>query len=284
MFDFLPFIFQKNPDKYLDRANKIELEVHSTKDKSKKNKLRRKVRKNILKYLKRNYIELDDYPLPIRGGRWEITQGNTTKYTHRGHSNRFCWDFELVDHENNFHPEYGRDHKKDSQGNYSMGQLIYAVDSGRLVVGFRDPGNLDSSNIIVIHHRKTPNSPYDGTRSIYDHIADNGFVAGVDDYDSLSAKYAGQYYSPGIDVEQGQIIGVIGDTGTSYSHLHFSIKYRELGNLSLPICFEDYWTDRGDKMPKHYHSGVPLEDNIVGFSQHDIIAPLIPKSLSSHNR
>lgn len=215
---------------FLEMANHLEKEMWEIGDKYIEAILREEIRKRVIKYLSEKKIFLKKYPLPVGPGRWEITQGNVTPYTHKGQTNRFCWDFERIDRQGNFHPVHGRDHKKDPSGSYSIQQPVYAVDSGKLILGFRDPDNDDSSNIIVIKHD-------DGTKAIYDHIDDNGFI-GVD-YERLKERYAGKYHVPRIRVKQGELIGYIGYTGTPYAHLHFSVKYKELGNLSLPVEFEE---------------------------------------------
>lgn len=214
---------------------------------------REKIRKMMESYFRSQGIQLKSYSLPIKHGRWKITQGNTTKYTHQG-KNQFSWDFELVDVNGCLHPD-GIPHKEKPKENYSYEMPIYAVEKGR--VWLRDGGvdGKEPSNIIVIHHD-------DGTRAIYDHIRPNGFKVKKGDH-----------------VKRGQIIGYIGYTGTSYPHIHFSIKMKKADDWTLPVCFKRYFLiNPKTSEVKKVNNGVPLEGDIIASTSKEVQTPSIPKN------
>jgi hypothetical protein len=263
-----------DPLSFLKQAEDLEKQVQSEPNFWVREQLRAKIRAHVNSYLRFQNIELKTYPLPIRDGRWEITQGNTTTGSHKGETNRFCWDFELIDKNKDFDPDHGREHKIDPDNNYCMWKPFYAIDSGRISYYFRDKSDLDTENMIIIKHRETPESDYDGTRAIYCHMPDGGF-AGIDNFDELAKKYEGKYYYPGHDVKQGDLIGYIGWTGTYYAHLHFSMKYKGIGqydNLSLPIEFEKFYYPMGIKRENTY----PIWGDVISYSRTEAIHPSIP--------
>jgi len=213
---------------------------------------RAKIREMMESYFHDQGIKLKSYYLPIRHGRWKITQGNTTQYTHQG-KNQFSWDFELVDVNGCFHPDC-ISHKEKPKENYSYGMPIYAVEKGRVWLSYGNVDGKEPSNIIVIHHD-------DGTRAIYDHIRPNGFKV-----------------KKGDRVKRGQIIGYIGYTGTSYPHIHFSIKMEKADNWTLPVRFKRYFLiNPKSSDTKRVDNGVPLEGDIIAATSKEAQRPSIPK-------
>jgi hypothetical protein len=213
---------------------------------------RAKIREIMESYFRDQGIKLKSYYLPVRHGRWKITQGNTTKYTHQG-ENQFSWDFELVDVNGCFHADC-LPHREKPKENYSYGMPIYAVETGR--VWLRDGGEdgKEPSNIIVIYHN-------DGTKAIYDHIRPDGFKV-----------------KKGERVKRGQLIGYIGYTGTSYPHIHFSIRMKKADNWTLPVRFKRYFLINPKTSDiKRVYDGVPLEGDIVAATFKEAETPSIPE-------
>ena len=211
-------------------------------------------------YFRAAGVEMNSYKLPFKHGRWKITQGNTTKYSHSyRRKNLFCWDFELVDTLGRLHPQ-GLSHKKKPSENYSYGMPVYAVEQGR--VWIRDGGTdgEEPSNIVVVYHG-------DGTRSIYDHIKPAGFKVGKDD-----------------QVEAGQLLGYIGFTGTKYPHIHFSVKVKKPDNWTIPVRFDEYYLcDPTTRKIAKIRDGVPLEDQIITATHEEAEKPSLPAN-SSRNK
>jgi Lectin C-type domain/Peptidase family M23 len=218
-----------------------------------KHRVRAEIRRVMEAFLAERNVELQPVALPFREGRWKVTQGNSTVYTHRGR-NQFSWDFELVDGDGFRHP-LAMGVTRRPRENHSFGQPIYAALAGRVWTqsGAVDGG--EKNNIIVIHHA-------DGTRSVYDHVRHSGFEVKTRDI-----------------VERGQLIGYVGYTGVSYPHIHFSVRLAALDNWTLPVRFASYYVVDSDLNEfTHVRDGVPTEGQIVAATLKEARTPSVPVS------
>lgn len=213
---------------------------------------RAEIRRTMELYFRDQQVPLRSYPLPFKQGRWKITQGNSTVYSH-SRLNQFCWDFELVDRSGFRHP-LGLDATLRPQENYSYGAPIHAVAPGRTWTRTGGTDGTDPSNIIVIHHD-------DGTRAIYDHIRPGGCQV-----------------KTGQRVESGQLIGHVGYTGTSYPHIHFSVRTAAVDDWTLPVRFDEYHRfDPNTNAITKVLDGVPLEGQIIAATVDEARDPSSPK-------
>ncbi|MCP4247768.1 MAG: peptidoglycan DD-metalloendopeptidase family protein [bacterium] len=217
---------------------------------------RSEIRRTMETFLAKRNLSTPSLSLPFVRGRWKITQGNSTEYSHSG-KNQFSWDFELVDLDGFRHP-LGVGPTEHPRENYSYGQPIYAARAGRVWIqdGGQDGGA--KSNLIVIHHG-------DGTRAIYDHIRPGGFECKTGD-----------------TVEHGERIGFVGYTGVSYPHLHFSVRRSKLDDWTLPVRFTSYYLiDPKSRRVVEARNGAPLEGQIIAATQHEATGPSVPTWESS---
>ena len=209
------------------------------------------IRRTMEAFLAKRKLSTPSFSLPFKHGRWKITQGNSTVYSHSG-KNQFSWDFELVDLDGFRHP-LGIGPTERPRENYSYDQPIYAARAGRVWIrsGGQDGGA--ESNLIVIHHG-------DGTRAIYDHIRSGGFECKTGD-----------------TVEHGQRIGLVGYTGVSYPHIHFSVRLSKLDDWTLPIRFTSYYLiDPKSQRAVEVRDGAPLEGQIIAATQQEATGPSVP--------
>lgn len=221
-----------------------------------KSRARAEIRRLMEAFLAKRELSTASFSLPFERGRWMITQGNSTVYTHSG-KNQFSWDFELVDLDGFRHPLAIRPTERPRE-NYSYGQPIHAARAGRVWIqsGGQDGGA--KSNLIVVHHD-------DGTRAIYDHIRRDGFEC-----------------KSGDRVQKGQRIGLVGYTGTSYPHIHFSVRCSKLDNWTLPVRFTSYYLiDPKTRRAVEVRDGAPLEGQIIAATQHEATDPSVPIRESS---
>ena len=148
--------------------------------------------------------------------RFLVSQGFNGQFSHTGQGNRYALDISMP-----------------------VGEPVLAVKAG-IVADGRDDFSiggatnyfLDKANHVTVMHA-------DGSYAVYAHIL----------YGSLAVAI-------GQEVEVGQVIGRIGNTGYSTGpHLHFVMRYNSgSGGYSIPFKFI---TDQGAKTPKKgkYYSG-----------------------------
>lgn len=212
---------------------------------------RAEIRRTMEAFFAKRKLFTPSFALPIKRGRWMITQGNSTANSHSGKI-QFSWDFELVDDDGFRHP-LGLGPTARPRENYSYGQPIHAARAGRVWIqsGGQDGGA--KSNLIVIHHG-------DGTRAIYDHLRPDGIECKTGD-----------------TVETGQRIALVGYTGVSYPHLHFSVRCSRLDDWTLPIRFTSYYViDPESRDAEEVRDGAPLEGQIIAATQHEAADPSVP--------
>ena len=228
--------------------------------------LRDEIASCIDKYMKLTGIELEDgFSLPVKSGRWTVTQGWSTSASHQCFKNRFALDLEMVDILGH-HTIDGSDRKRYPEKSYSLGQPFYSMASGKVIVHIRNPKDPESDNMIIIKHRETPNSPYTGIRSIYIHGTDEIVIPGAPEFYDLEPGY----HSLGIDVEEGDHIGNVGFSGTHYTHLHTSMKIKKHENICIPFWFKEYWGLHPDGGPQYVNSATPRHGEYLGISEEEV--------------
>jgi hypothetical protein len=243
----------KDENIHLLKAQKLyDVMLESPDDK--KMEIRALIRKEMEQYTADNSVSLRSYSLPFKHGHWKVTQGNTTKYSHKN-KNQFSWDFELVDNQQEYHFQ-GLKKRVDPKENYSYGMPIYAVESGKVWLRRHNKDGKGKSNIIVIKHGN-------GSRSIYDHVRPYGFNV-----------------EKGDQVRKGELIGYVGFSGTSYPHIHFSIRNSKLDNRTAPIKFKKYYLLKYDQINSKRISeitdGVPKKSQVIAATLCEAENPSIP--------
>lgn len=154
--------------------------------------------------------------------------------------------------------------------NLDIGDSIYAARSGLVVevkedsdIGGNGPKYEPYGNFIKVYHE-------DGTLGSYVHLVKNG---------SLVEK--------GDQINQGQFIGISGNTGwSSGPHLHFMVaQNRDFKNFTLPIKFLNYeeqlFIPLESKSYYAYHPGKPKFDVQDKFQEAEFEEKLVPSSLEN---
>ncbi len=81
----------------------------------------------------------------------------------------------------------------------------------------------------------------------------------------------------GQEIERGQVVGQIGYTGTSYPHIHFSIKAAVAYDWTLPIRFKRYCLVSPDTGKiQEINDGIPIQEDIIAATPEEAEEPSSP--------
>ncbi len=206
--------------------------------------IRRRTKQKINKSVSLSrYINNNKYIFPVKGA-WQI-DGNfdCIPYHRQRHVDEFAFDLCKLD--KNLRLSKGENTKEDDYPCY--GEEVYAIADGTVVKVYNnfDVNTIGKSsdelkqlehvhgqwpvicgNFVTIKHSG-------GECSTYAHLI----------YKSIRVK-------PGDKVKQGQIIGLVGNTGlSSCPHLHFELRYGNTANSrGLPCCFTNIIGTQGEKI------------------------------------
>lgn len=162
------------------------------------------------------------FQLPFEG-RWKMTRGNGSKYTHIGLLGSYSWDFAVVDSKGKTFS--GKGELNDEY--FAFNQPILAPEDGIVVeVEFGIADNKPDN----------PNYPQPwGNYVRIQHSKDLFTVL-------VHLKQDGVSVHPGQRVKKGQLLGRLGNSGNSTQpHLHFHCEYGdENQRVTRPCRFEGY--------------------------------------------
>jgi RHS repeat-associated protein len=126
----------------------------------------------------------------------------------------------------------------DAAGSSNLGEAVYPVLQGTVVdVGWED----SLGNFIVVEHDVLGEKLY----SVYGHL-------GIEEGDGVNV-------STGSPVTQDTVIGSVGNTNNSETHLHFEIRYASNVNLSdgkVTLRGKDYWAFDSTWHRKYFDLGI----------------------------
>lgn len=163
-------------------------------------------------------------------GKWQVAQGNNTKYTHLGLLGRYSWDFVSM-HEDGTIFTAGGARNEDY---FSFGKEILSPGDGiisevQTAVPDNEPNTTNWlqpwGNYVVIKHGES-------VYSVLAHLKEGSVVV-----------------RQGQRIDKGEKIGLCGNSGnSSQSHLHFHVSYGdEHHSSSRPSKFQDYYTVKDGK-------------------------------------